>query len=49
MDSVSESANGGNFDWVIRIEEGKSRSHVDEVVRSTVKELEDENRRLREI
>ncbi len=36
MDSVAGSASGGNFEGVIRIEEDKIRSHVDEVVRSTV-------------
>ncbi len=38
MDSVSGLASGGSFEGVIRIEEGKIRSHVDEVVRSTVEE-----------
>jgi transposase-like protein len=38
MDSVAGSANGGNFAGVIRIEEDKIRSHVDEVVRQTVEE-----------
>ena len=38
MDSVAGSANGGNFAGVIRIEEDKIRSHVDEVVRETVEQ-----------
>jgi putative transposase len=38
MDSVSGSASGGNFEGVIRIEEEKIRSHVDEVVRQTVEQ-----------
>ncbi|HEX3449664.1 MAG TPA: IS256 family transposase [Isosphaeraceae bacterium] len=38
MDSVAGSANGGNFEGVIRIEESKIRSHVDEVVRETVEQ-----------
>jgi putative transposase len=38
MDSVSGSASGGNFAGVIRIEEDKIRSHVDEVVRETVEQ-----------
>jgi putative transposase len=38
MDSVTGSANGANFDGVIRIEEEKIRSHVDEVVRQTVEQ-----------
>jgi len=38
MDSVAGSANGGNFDGVIRIEEEKIRSHVGEVVRQTVEQ-----------
>ena len=38
MDSVAGSANGGNFAGVIRIEEEKIRSHVDEVVRETVEQ-----------
>ncbi len=38
MDSVAGSANGGNFEGVIRIEEEKIRSHVGEVVRQTVEE-----------
>ena len=38
MDSVAGPANGGNFAGVIRIEEDKIRSHVDEVVRETVEQ-----------
>ena len=38
MDNVAGSANGGNFEGVIRIEEDKIRSHVDEVVRETVEQ-----------
>lgn len=38
MDSVAGSANGGNFEGVIRIEEEKIRSHVGEVVRQTVEQ-----------
>jgi putative transposase len=38
MDSVAGSASGGNFAGVIRIEEEKIRSHVDEVVRKTVEQ-----------
>jgi transposase-like protein len=38
MDSVAGSASGGNFEGVIRIEEDKIRSHVDEVVRETVEQ-----------
>jgi transposase-like protein len=38
MDSVAGSANGGNFEGVIRIEEDKIRLHVDEVVRQTVEQ-----------
>jgi putative transposase len=38
MDSVAGSASGGNFAGVIRIEEEKIRSHVDEVVRETVEQ-----------
>jgi transposase-like protein len=38
MDSVAGLANGGNFAGVIRIEEDKIRSHVDEVVRQTVEQ-----------
>jgi transposase-like protein len=38
MDSVSGLASGGNFEGVIRIEEQKIRSHVDEVVRQTVEQ-----------
>jgi putative transposase len=38
MDSVAGSANSGNFDGVIRIEEEKIRSHVGEVVRQTVEQ-----------
>ncbi len=38
MDSVAGSANGGNLEGVIRIEEEKIRSHVGEVVRQTVEQ-----------
>ncbi len=38
MDSVAGLASGGSIDGVIRIEDGKIRSHVDEEVRSTVEE-----------
>src|SRR5215203_4379498 len=38
MDSVSGLASGENFEGVIRIEEQKIRSHVDQVVRRTVEE-----------
>src|SRR5665213_641157 len=38
MEMVSQSGSGENFDGVIRIEEGKIRSHVDQVVRRTVEE-----------
>jgi putative transposase len=38
MDSVAGSANGGNFEGVIRIEDDKIRLHVDEVVRQTVEQ-----------
>ena len=38
MDSVAGSASGANFEGVIRIEEEKIRSHVDEVVRETVEQ-----------
>src|SRR5271167_1287784 len=38
MDSVAGLASGGNFAGVIRIEEDKIRSHVDEVVRQTVEQ-----------
>jgi putative transposase len=38
MDSVTGSANGANFEGVIRIEEEKIRSHVGEVVRETVEQ-----------
>ena len=38
MDSVAGLASGENFEGVIRIEEQKIRSHVDQVVRRTVEE-----------
>jgi putative transposase len=38
MESVSQSGSGENFAGVIRIEEGKIRSHVDQVVRETVEQ-----------
>jgi transposase-like protein len=38
MEIVSQSASGENFEGVIRIEEGKIRSHVDQVVRETVEQ-----------
>jgi hypothetical protein len=38
MDSVAGSVKDGNFEGVIRIKEGKIRSHVDEVVRETVEQ-----------
>jgi transposase-like protein len=38
MDSVIQSASGENFEGLIRIEEEKVRSHVDQVVRQTVEE-----------
>jgi putative transposase len=38
MEMVSQSGSGENFDGVIRIEEGKIRSHVDQVVRETVEQ-----------
>jgi putative transposase len=38
MDMVSQSGSDENFDGVIRIEEGKIRSHVDQVVRETVEQ-----------
>jgi transposase-like protein len=38
MDNVAGSANGGNLEGVIRIEEEKIRSHVGEVVRETVEQ-----------
>lgn len=38
MESVSQSGSGENFEGVIRIEEGKIRSHVDQVVRETVEQ-----------
>jgi putative transposase len=38
MNSVAESASGGNLEGVIRIEEEKIRSHVGDVVRQTVEE-----------
>src|ERR1700687_5271670 len=38
MDNVAGLASGANFEGVIRIEEGKIRSHVDQVVRETVEQ-----------
>ena len=38
MEMVSHSGSGENFEGVIRIEEGKIRSHVDQVVRETVEQ-----------
>jgi len=38
MESVTQSGSGENFEGVIRIEEGKIRSHVDQVVRETVEQ-----------
>ena len=38
MEMVSQSGNGEKFEGVIRIEEEKIRSHVDEVVRETVEQ-----------
>jgi putative transposase len=38
MEIVSQSGSGENFEGVIRIEEGKIRSHVDQVVRETVEQ-----------
>jgi putative transposase len=38
MGIVSQSGSGENFEGVIRIEEGKIRSHVDQVVRETVEQ-----------
>ena len=38
MDSVARSASGANFEGVIKIEEEKIRSHVDQVVRETVEQ-----------
>ena len=38
MDSVTQLGSGENFEGVIRIEEGKIRSHVDQVVRETVEQ-----------
>jgi putative transposase len=38
MEIVTQSASGENFEGVIRIEEGKIRSHVDQVVRETVEQ-----------
>jgi putative transposase len=38
MEMVSQSGSGEKFEGVIRIEEGKIRSHVDEVVRETVEQ-----------
>jgi putative transposase len=38
MDNVAKLASGANFDGVIRIEEEKIRSHVDQVVRETVEQ-----------
>lgn len=38
MEIVTQSGSGENFEGVIRIEEGKIRSHVDQVVRETVEQ-----------
>jgi transposase-like protein len=38
MEIVSQSGSSENFEGVIRIEEGKIRSHVDQVVRETVEQ-----------
>jgi putative transposase len=38
MEILSQSGNDENFEGVIRIEEGKIRSHVDQVVRETVEQ-----------
>ena len=38
MEMVSQLGSGESFDGVIRIEEGKIRSHVDQVVRETVEQ-----------
>src|SRR5450432_3057012 len=38
MDSVTQLGSGENFEGVIRIEEGKIRSNVDQVVRETVEQ-----------
>jgi putative transposase len=38
MEMVSQSGSGENFEGVIRIAEGKIRSHVDQVVRETVEQ-----------
>ena len=38
MESVTQSGSGENFEGVFRIEEGKIRSHVDQVVRETVEQ-----------
>jgi hypothetical protein len=38
MKIVTQSGSGENFEGVIRIEEGKIRSHVDQVVRETVEQ-----------
>ncbi len=38
MDSVTGLASGANFEGVIKIEEEKIRSHVDQVVRETVEQ-----------
>jgi hypothetical protein len=38
MEIVSQSGSGENFEGVIRIEEGKIRSHVDQVVREMVEQ-----------
>ncbi len=39
MEIVSQSGSGENFERVIRIEEGKIRSHVDQVARRVEEEL----------
>jgi len=38
MDNVAGLASGANFEGVIKIEEERIRSHVDEVVRETVEQ-----------
>ena len=38
MDNVAGLASGANFEGVIKIEEEKIRSHVDQVVRETVEQ-----------
>ena len=41
MDNVAGLASGANFEGVIKIEEEKIRSHVDQVVRETVEQTLD--------